>query len=627
MSEQEKKINLFSEFPPVSREQWEEVIERDLKGADRERKIVWRTPEGLKFEPYYRREDLAKISHEPSLPGEFPFVRGNKTTNNDWEIRQEIETADAATANKEAVNALKRGAEAIVFDVRDINNAEQMEVLLKDIDPIAAPIHLSNATNYKATMDLFLEALSNKGIDSKKVCGSLDFDPVGFFVLKGEFYNSWEDNISELECLMDQMEQELPNFSIININGRFFHNGGATIVQELGYSLASANEYLAALTEAGKDVKNITPKMQFSFAIGSNYFMEIAKIRAARMLWANVVRQYTDNKEAEKAFIHVETSTWNKTVYDPYVNMLRNTTEAMSGAIAGCDSMSVRPFDYFFRSPNDMSKRVARNTQIILKEESHFNKTVDPSAGSYYIETLTASIADAAWKLFTETEAKGGFIKAYQAGDVKADIEEAANKREEAIAKRKTNFIGTNQFPNAEEEMLDELKKEIMFRDEQQNSKGLPQYRGAEPFEKLRLATEKFIKDGNKKPGVYLLKIGNRAMRTARASFSSAFYGCAGYEIFDNLGFDNTKEAVADAMKSKAEIIVICSSDDDYVEYVPELAKMIKAQDNSKTIVVAGYPKEHIDSFKQAGVDDFVHVKSNLLDTITAYQKKLGVIK
>lgn len=627
MSEKEKKINLFSEFPPVSREQWEEVIERDLKGADRERKLVWRTPEGLKFEPFYRKEDLADISHEPALPGEFPFVRGNETNNNDWEIRQEIEKADVKTANKEAVNAIKRGVEAIVFDVREINNVEQMELLLKDIDLASVPVHLSNSTNYKITVDLFLEALKNKGIDPKQARGSMDFDPMGYLVLKGEFYNSWQDNLSELACLIEKIEEELPKFSILNINGRFFHNAGATIVQELGYSMAVASEYMASFTDAGRDIKEIAPKMQFSFAIGSNYFMEIAKIRAARMLWANIARQYTDDKNAEKAFIHVETSTWNKTIYDPYVNMLRNTTEAMSGAIAGCDSMSVRPFDYFFRSPNNMSKRVARNTQIILKEESHFNKTVDPSAGSYYIETLTASIADAAWKLFTETEAKGGFIKAFESGDVKADIEESVKKREEAIAKRKTNFIGTNQFPNAEEEMLDELKKEIMFREDQQHSKGLSQYRGAEPFEKLRLATERFIKEGNKKPGVYLLKIGNRAMRTARASFSSAFYGCAGYEIFDNLGFDNTKDAVADAMKSKAEIIVICSSDEDYVEYVPELAKMIKTENNNKTVVVAGYPKEHIDSFKQAGVDDFVHVKSNLLDTITAYQKKLGVIK
>ncbi|MFO8086300.1 MAG: methylmalonyl-CoA mutase family protein [Bacteroidales bacterium] len=627
MSNQKKKINLFSEFPPVSREQWEEVIQRDLKGADRERKIVWRTPEGLKFDPYYRREDLEKISHEPALPAEFPFVRGNKISDNDWEIRQEIEKADAITANKEAVNAIKRGAEAIVFDVREINNAEQMELLLKDIDPASTPVHLKNSTNYKITVDLFTEALDNKGLNPKQARGSLEFDPIGYYTLKGEFYNSWNDNINEILCLIDKMEEELPGFSILNVNGRFFHNGGATIVQELGYSLAAANEYLAALTDAGKEAKEITPRMQFSFALGSNYFMEIAKIRAARMLWANVVSQYTDDGEAEKAFIHVETSTWNKTIYDPYVNMLRNTTEAMSGAIAGCDSMSVRPFDYFFRSPNDMSKRVARNTQIILKEESHFNKTVDPSAGSYYIETLTASIAEAAWKLFTETEAKGGFIKAFENGDVKADIEETCKNREAAIAKRKTSFIGTNQFPNADEQMLEEIKKEILTKEEQKSHKGLIQYRGAEPFEKLRLDTEKFIKSGNKKPGVYLLKIGNRAMRTARASFSSAFYGCAGYEIFDNLGFDNTKEAVADAMKSKAEIIVICSSDDDYVEYVPELATMIKTEDNSKTLVVAGYPKEHIESFKQAGVDDFVHVKSNLLDTITAYQKKLGVIK
>lgn len=627
MNQEEKKINLFSEFPPVSREQWEEVIERDLKGADRERKVVWRTREGLKFEPYYRKEDLEEVKHVPSLPGEFPYVRGNKTGDNNWQVRQEIEKANAETANKEAVNAICRGAEAVVFDVRDITDEAQMKTLLQHIDPTENPVHLVNSTNYTETISLLIKTWKDTGIDPKMAKGSLDFDPIGYYVIKGGFYNSWKDNVKELISLMDTMTEELPHFKIININGRFFHNGGATIVQELGYSMAVANEYLAALTDAGKDVKDITPKMQFSFAIGSNYFMEIAKIRAARVLWANIVSQYTDDKDAARAFIHVETSTWNKTVYDPYVNMLRNTTEAMSGAIGGCDSMSVRPFDYFFRSPNAMSKRVARNTQIILKEESHFNKTVDPAAGSYYIEKLTESIADAAWKLFTSTEGNGGFIKEFEAGTVKQDIEETAKKLEESIAKRKINFIGTNQFPNAEEEMLDELKKEIMFRDEQANSQGLPQYRGAEPFEKLRLATEKFIKDGNKKPGVYLLKIGNRGMRTARASFSSAFFGCAGYDIHDNLGFDDVNEGVKDALASGAEIIVLCSSDDDYVQYVPEVAEKIKSENNNTQLVVAGYPKEHIEAFKEAGVDDFIHIKSNLLETLKKYQEKLGVIK
>lgn len=623
----EKKRNLFSEFPPVSREQWEEVIAKDLKGADRDRKLVWHTPEGLKFEPYYRREDLADIDHIDTLPGEYPFVRGNKINDNTWEIRQEIQKADPQTANQEALDAIKRGAEAVVFDVRDITDAQQMQTLLKDIDPSVNGVHLVNSTNYKITVDLLLEAFKSMGIDSKQAKGALDFDPVGYYVIKGEFYNSWKDNVNELDCLIDKISDQLPRFQIINVNGRFFHNAGATIVQELAYSMAAANEYLTALSDAGKDIKSITPKMQFSVGIGSNYFMEIAKIRAARKIWAKIVEQYTIDKAASCAFIHGETSRWNKTIYDPYVNMLRNTTEGMSAAIGGCDSMSVRPFDAFFRSPNDMSKRVARNTQIILKEESHFDKTIDPAGGSYYIETLTSSIANAAWELFKETEAAGGFIQAFESGKIKSEIEETCKKREEAIAKRKTNFVGTNQFPNPDESMIDELQKELLFKEDQKDSKGLPQYRGAEPIESLRLATEKFVKDGNKKPGVYLLKIGNRAMRTARASFSSAFYGCAGYEIYDNLGFDDADEAVEDALKSKAEIVVICSSDEDYPSYVPGITEKIKAQDSNKTVVVAGYPKDHIDSFKETGVDDFVHVKSNLLDTLKAYQKKLGVIK
>ena len=623
----EKKRNLFSEFPPVSREQWEEVITRDLKGADRDRKLVWKTPEGLNFEPFYRREDLADIDHKDALPGEFPFVRGNKTNDNKWEIRQEIQKADPETANREALDAIKRGAEAVMFDVREINNAREMKTLLKDIDPTVNGIHLVNSTNYKITVDLFLETLKSKEIDSTKAKGALDFDPIGYYVLKGEFYNSWQDNVNELDCLFEKIREHLPQFQIINVNGRFFHNGGATIVQELAYSMAAANEYLVALSDAGKDIKDITPKMQFSFGIGSNYFMEIAKIRAARKMWAHIVEQYTDDKSASRAFIHGETSRWNKTIYDPYVNMLRNATEGMSGAIGGCDSMSIRPFDALFRSPTDMSQRVARNTQIILKEESHFDKTIDPSAGSYYIETLTSSITNAAWELFKETEANGGFIKSFDSGKVKNEIEETCKKREEAIAKRKTNFIGTNQFPNPDESMIDELQKEILFKEDQKDTKGLAQYRGAEPIESLRLATEKFVKEGNKKPGVYLLKIGNRAMRTARASFSSAFFGCAGYEIFDNLGFDDAEEAVEDALKSKAEIIVICSSDEDYPSYVPGIAENIKKKDSDRTIVVAGYPEDYLDSFKDAGVDDFVHVKSNLLDTIRAYQKKLGVIK
>ncbi len=624
MSKKGKNISLFSPFSPVSREQWEEVIEKDLKGAPRDRKVVWHTPEGLSFEPYYRQDDLEKIKHADSLPGEFPYVRGNKRNSNDWEVRQEIEETAPEAANAEALNALKKGAEAVVFNVSRIDSSQQMALLLKGIDPENTPVHFTGSSNYGKTLDLLLSTWSSQGTDFQKVLGSFDYDPVGYFILNGSFYDSWEANIGETVDLLNRMIRELPGFRLININGRFFHNAGGTIVQDLGYSMAAASEYLAALTDTGIQAQEIISRMQFSFAVGSSYFMEIARIRAARMLWANLASHYSDSPEAGKTHIHVENSLWNKTLYDPYVNMLRNTTEAMAGAIAGCNSMSVRPFDHFFRSPGPMSKRVARNTQIILKEEAHLNKTVDPAAGSYYVEKLTQSIASASWDLFRETEAAGGFIKAFEQGTVKKAIEETCTSRDEAIAKRKTGFIGTNQFPNPEEYMLKEIQKELTFKDNKTGS-GLTIYRGAENFEKLRLGTEKHVEKGNKKPGVYLLKMGNRAMRTARASFSSAFFGCAGYDIFDNLGFDDNTQAVDDALSSNAEIIIICSSDEDYPALVPDLTKAIKAKEPNKIIIVAGYPKAHVDAFKERGVDDFIHIKTPLLKTLQGYHNALEI--
>lgn len=623
MSKKDKNISLFSQFPPISREQWEEVIERDLKGAPRNRKVVWHTPEGLSLEPYYRQDDLEKIKHTGTMPGEFPFVRGNEEQSNDWEIRQEVESTSPEAANNEALDALKKGAEAIVFNIKEIENNQQMGILLEGIAPEKTPVHFTGSSDYEKSLDLIISTLRGQGTDLHKAQGSFDFDPIGYFILNGSFYGSREDNMRTTASLLTRMANELPAFRLININGRFFHNAGGTIVQDLGYSMAVATEYMSALTDAGIEPRDIIPRMQFSFAVGSPYFMEMARIRAARILWANVASHYSDSPEAGKAHIHVETSLWNKTLYDPYVNMLRNTTEAMAGAMAGCNSMTVKPFDHFFRSPGAMSKRVARNTQIILKEESHLNKTVDPAAGSYYIEKLTESIASASWKLFQETEADGGFIHAFEKGKVKQAIEETCNNRDEAISKRKSSFIGTNQFPNPDEYMLEEIQKELTFKDN--NTKGLSLYRGARQFEKLRLGTEKHVAKGNKKPGVYLLKMGNRAMRTARASFSSSFFGCAGYEIFDNLGFDDVNQAVNDALKSMAEIIIICSSDEDYPGLVPDLTKAIKERDPKKIILVAGYPKEHIDSFKEAGIDDFIHVKSNLLKTLQDYSCKLGI--
>ena len=266
-------------------------------------------------------------------------------------------------------------------------------------------------------------------------------------------------------------------------------------------------------TDAALDSLQERPE-ECTLSISSNYFMEIAKLRAFRMLWATMLEQYKPQCDcAYKIRINSVASTWNKTIYDPYVNMLRTTTEGMSAALGGADSITLQPFDVTYKKDDDFSRRISRNVQIILKEESYFDKVVDPAAGSYYIENLTDSIAEYAWKLFQSVEAEGGIITMTEDGRIKAAIEESCNKRNMNIATRRYILLGTNQYPNINEQMADKVEKKV-----EETNPGLRRYRGAMAFEELRLETERqSAKTG--RPKVFLLKIGNLAMRQARAGF------------------------------------------------------------------------------------------------------------
>lgn len=623
-----KDPKLFSEFPPVTTKEWEEAIQADLKGADYDKKLVWQTLEGFKVKPYYRAEDLENLSFLKTNPGEAPYLRGNKTDNNNWDIRQDIDSNDISKANAIALDAVKKGADSIGFKAKEVKSAADMAALLNGIDCTKVKINFISSRSYPQTLDLFISYLKANGIDSNKVEGSVNFDPFSYLLTHGDFYTTFENNLVEAEYVLNLCKKALPNFKVITVNGHYFHNAGAGIVQELAFTLASANDYICNLINKGVNIDELTPKFMFSFAVGSNYFMEIAKVRAARLLWAKIIEQYkAEKQESMQIFIHQTTSMWNKTVYDPYVNMLRTTTETMSAAIGGADSISVIPFDEPYKDADDFSTHIARNQQIILKEESYLDKIVDPSAGSYYIENLTDSIAHHAWELFKRVEEKGGFAEAVKLGFVQTEIEQTANVRINEYANRKTTILGTNQYPNANEMMIDNIQEDADETSEKPSKyKKLNIFRGSEPFEELRLATEIFVKEGNKKPSVFLFTIGNLAMRKARATFASNFFGCAGYEIIDNNGFKTAEEGVKAALESKAEIVVICSSDEEYVELVPQIAKALKDADAEINVSVAGYPKEQIESFKAAGVDEFIHVKSNLITTLNAYHESLGII-
>ena len=613
---------LFSEFPPVPTEKWEEVINKDLKGADYEKKLVWKTIEGFKVKPYYRAEDLEHLEYLDSNPSQAPFTRGKHADNNVWDIRQDIKADSLAEANALALEALERGANSIGLCTCKVKTVEDMQQLLKGIHPEACKVNFTCGKHAIEVLKLFVEVLKQGGYDPEKVEGSINYDIYGYALLHGQFK---EQCFQEAKELVEYAKANLPKFRVLAVNGRHIHNAGSNIVQELGFTIAAANDLMAHLTDLGLDVKDIAPRLVFNFATGSNYFMEIAKIRAARLLWSKVVEQYNPGCDCcRQVFINATSSLWNKSVYDPYVNMLRTTTETMSAAIAGADSITTHPFDIAFEPSDSFGYRIGRNQQLLLKEESYMDKIVDPAGGSYYIENLTDSIAQYAWQLFLAVEEKGGMVQAILDNYVQDEVEKIAQQRDLDIATRKTTILGTNQYPNLLEKMADKIKLQPndgkpCCCDCKPEFKTLRQYRGAEAFEQLRLATE----HSGIRPKVFLLTYGNLAMRKARSGFATNFFGVAGYEIIDNPGFKTAQEGVDAALAANADIVVLCSSDDEYAEITEPACQGLKGK--VKSIVLAGYPKEMVETYKGYGIDEFIHVKTNVLDSLTKFQKLFGI--
>lgn len=621
------KTLLFSDFPPVLTEQWEEKVQKDLKGADYEKKLVWKTKENFNVKPYYRNEDLKDLDYLNVFPGDFPFIRGNRKKNNDWLIRQDILVKDISKANKKALDILMKGINSLGFilDEKIDYSKEDIDNLLENIYAHSIELNFICGHLSHKIIEIILYLVKKYNRNLEKITGSVDFDPLGRFSLKGNFCKSAESSFDRCKELID-LVVHLPNFKLISIHGNYFHNSGSSVIEELAFSLSMAVNYLTQLTERNLSIDKVAPRIKFNFSTGSNFFMEIAKTRAARLLWANIVKAYGQSKnEIALMNIHSTTSSWNKTIYDPYVNMLRTTTESMSSIIGGTDSMTVIPFNASYEEPTDFSERIARNQQLLLKEESHLDKVADPSAGSYYIENLTDSIAEQAWKLFLHVQEKGGYLEAFKSGFIQETIKNTAQKRDMAIANRKEIFLGTNQYPNFNEnfdkEVLSSIFEQDVRKDENAIAEPIKPYRGAQAFEELRLKTEKFDRNKNR-PKVFMFTYGNLSMRKARAQFACNFFACAGFELVDNPGFKTIDQGVKSCINNNSDIVVICSSDDEYAKIAPEIFDKLKGK---SIVVIAGYPKDIINELKAIGIKHFIHVKSNVLESLRGFQKELGI--
>ena len=621
-----KGNDLFKDFPVVSIEEWEEKIKQDLKGVDYEKKLVWKSPEDISVRPYYRSEHLEQLGYLNSHPGEFPYTRGYGKYGNKWDIREDILVKQPEEANRKALRVLEKGATALGFIIKKgaVKTSGDLEKLLDGIELEKTGINFLSGTETPKLVSLFAEIVEKRKTEAGKVTGSANFDPFGYLTNNGKYITNREQDINDAAGLIENYGKRFHSFRLIGVNGISFCNAGASAVMELAFSLATGNEYLSVLTGMGLPVDPVAQNIQFNLGSGSNYFMEIAKLRAARMLWARIVQAWEPKSEDSlKTFIHSETSDFNKTIYDPYVNMLRTTTEAMASAIGGANSLYVKPFDRNFRDSSDFSERIARNTQIILKNEAYFDKVTDPSAGSYYIESLTDSLVSETWKLFQQIEKDGGYIVALENGFIQEQIEELCRKRCMNLALRKEVLVGTNQYVNTLESAIENVtgeSSESIIPADNLVTKPLKKIRVAEAFEELRMNTGKYK---GKTPEVFLFTYGDKKMRKARAVFATNLFAIAGFNIVDNIGFETVEEGLNAVMKRNPEIVVLCSSDEEY----PKIADTIYQSLSDKTIlVIAGYPKKSIDNLKETGYKYFIHIKTDVLDVLRRFQHELKIV-
>ncbi|WP_456425713.1 methylmalonyl-CoA mutase family protein [Rhodocaloribacter sp.] len=667
-SENRTDTPLFSEFPPVKRSAWEAKVRADLKGKPLE-SLVWRTIEGFDVAPFYTAEDLPDFDALHALPGAFPFVRGTHPDGAPAALRTDIAVADVGEANRLARRAVETGADALGFRL-DVRGGRVHGVPVQSLDDFArltdglpldeVPLHLMAGRASLPLLAMWLRTARARGVAPERLRGSVAHDPLGALARTGRL---------PLGAAFDATARALadarthaPMLRLLACDASVFHDAGASTTQTLAFTLANASAYLAELTGRGLSVAEITGRMHFIVPVGVSYFMSIAQFRALRMLFARLVEAYApEAKEAGRAFIHAEGSRRHLTVYDPHVNMLRNTTEAAAALIGGCDTLGLPPHDAALGRPDAFSHRMARNTGLILKHEAYLDRVVDPSAGSYYLESLTDSLARAAWELFREVEARGGMIAAMRDGFVAGRIAETRRKRDRAVAVRRQVFVGTSRYPNLDERMLDAVEAtpsgaplteargvrvagasldalmraldagavlaDLLAAPETEpplTVAPLEARRGAEPFERLRLRTERFARAHGRTPSVFLLPLGDPAVRNARAAFARNFFGCAGFVVHENLGFETPEEGAEAALASGDEIVVVCAPDADYPAVVPALRRRLDAAEARPLLVVAGRPEVFTEA-RATGVDGFIHAGADVLDTLEAFQSRLGI--
>ena len=674
-------------FATSTKEEWIAKVEADLKGASYD-SLGSETPGGIPLEPLYTAEDLAGV--EPTgLPGFFPFVRG-ATPFGGWKIRQEYDDPRPTGCREMIRRDVERAVEALWLRLGPRYGCRVLTV--EDIDTVLAPVDLrTTSVCLEAGSDALAVAAGLVAVAERRKIGAdhlegcFGLDPIGLLAADGRIQGGMRTRLAELRDLGAWCSEHAPSVRAVCVSSEAFHDGGASTVQELAASIATGVEYLRQLTDAGLSVDEAARQILFTYSISSDFFVQIAKLRAARSLWANVVIAAGGEPRSGAMEIHARTSRFTKTQRDPWVNMLRATAECTAAVLGGAQSVATLPFDVAIGPPDELAQRVARNTQVVLREESHLDAVADPAGGSWFVEKLTSDLGRAAWKEFQRIEAAGGIVRALGSGRLVDSVRKVAGKAQARIATRKTPIVGVSEFSNLREDAVvrerisaEEIKR--LFK-ESLNSLDLgahrgkliaiahtvradnrtlgdladvcigatlagadlysiatvlqhgqpdfhlepiPQWRQAEAWERLRDRTDRHSVDAAARPTAFLANLGTIPAHNARSNWTRNLLAAAGIEAVTNDGFDDADPLGAAFRDSAAGLAVICGSDSDYEQLLEPAVASLKAS-GCPLVLVAGRPGDHESMLREAGVSDFLFVGADVLQVMRQVLEVLGV--
>jgi methylmalonyl-CoA mutase len=676
--------NLLSEFPEHTYDQWHAAAVALLKGAPFEKLLVSKTYEDITIQPIYRREDIASLEQRKDFPGTGSLVRGSHAEGflkAGWEVSQELKASSTAELNSMVHEGLNGGQSELNIAVGcgqaecckggvAIHSVDDVKTALAGVAIDAVSTFWQTGASSVPVAALVIAAAEQLGVPAEKLRGGFENDPLGELVAKGALHQSLKTRFDHMAALTAYAMKSAPQLRTISVRGDIYHNAGATATQELAYVVATLVCYLEEMKARGLSPESVLPHVRIRLAVGSDYFMEISKIRAARWLWSKVAAAY--GVENAPVHIHACTSKWNKTTYDAHTNMLRVTAEAFAAVVGGVDSMHIGPFDEISGKTDEFSRRIARNIHIILREECGLDQVIDPAGGSTYIEWLTDRLAAKSWEIFQDIEKQGGMLACLENGSVQQSVDAVCQAKFQNIRRRKDKIVGANMYPDlkgkklamlspeckaastppstpapapvtasADASMIEQAiaaakngsgKVSIAIATGLTNGAGaptitaLPAHRAAEEYEALRDASAAFAAKTGAAPAILQLNIGPSGRYRLRADWTASFFEAAGFVIDGARDFPDAAAAVAALTASKAGIAVITSDDATYQEAVAPLAAAVKAARADVTLLVAGAPGDNEAAWRAAGVDDFVNVRSNNYELNEQLLKKAGVL-